>query len=125
MKLEQTYSDIAVYGKKYHFYHNKDSGTIVCTVLYKGQIVRGTAKCSPEDDFNIGVGKQLAYLRCRKKLIKKKLKRARKAYNKAFEDDIKAKNNLYKAYEFVTDSEIQFNNVNKELAELEAALNIV
>ena len=53
MKLTKTYSDVAEYGEKYHFYHNVETGVVVCTRLYKSQIIRGTAKCDPKDDFDI------------------------------------------------------------------------
>jgi hypothetical protein len=94
MKLEKNYADITAYGEKYHFYHNAETGTIVCTTLYKGQMVRGIAKCSPEDDFDIEIGKKLAYLRCKQKFFKKKVKRACQAYKDAVVANARTNNNL-------------------------------
>ena len=124
MKLEQTYSDIAAYGEKYHFYHNEENGTIVCTTLYKGQMVRGVAKCSPEDNFDINLGKKLAYLRCKEKFSRKKLARARKAYAEAVEIEARADNNLWKAAEFVDDSNYQLELTRNELSRFEHELGI-
>lgn len=123
MKLEQTYSDINAYGEKYHFYYHEENKTIVCTTLYKEQMVRGIAKCYPEDEFNLEVGKKLAYLRCKKKFARKKLKRALRAEHDAFIAEARAKYNLDSACEFVSDSETQLADAINELAEFEAKLN--
>lgn len=125
MELTKTYSDIAEYGEKYHFYSNAANGTVVCMTLYKGKIVRGTAKCSPEDDFDIAIGKRLAYLRCRQKFFKKKFKQARNVYGEAVIENARAINNLYKARDFMNDAETQYTNANNELTELEAGLSII
>lgn len=124
MKLTQTNSDISNYGEKYHFYHNADTGTIVCTTLYKGQMVRGIAKCSPEDNFDIEVGKKLAYLRCKQKFAQKKLKRAHNAYLDAITVESRAKHNLSKAAEFVDDSHCQLELISDELINFEYDLGI-
>lgn len=123
MKLTKNYSDIANYGEKYNFYHNESNNTVVCTTTYKGQIIRGVAKCNPDDEFTIDIGKKLAYLRCKKKFAHKKLKRAQKAERDAFLDEIKAKQRFYKASEFYTDSSIQFDEANAELIMFEKILN--
>ena len=123
MKLEQTNSDINVYGKKYHFYYNEENRTVVCTTTYKGQMVRGVAKCDPEDDFHIELGKTLAYLRCKTKFARKKLRHALKAEREAFVVANRAQYNLDKACEFVSDSEMQLECVENELKEFEAKLN--
>jgi hypothetical protein len=124
MKLEKTYADIAAYGEKYHFYHNADNGTIVCTTMYKGQMVRGIAKCSPEDNFDIETGKKLAYLRCKEKFSRKKLRRARSAYEESVIVEARAKNNLNKAVDFVNDSNYQLELATNELINFENELGI-
>ena len=123
MELTKTYSDIAQYGEKYHFYHTADNRTVVCTTLYKGQIVRGVAKCNIEDHFDIEFGKQLAYLRCKQKFMNKKLKRAKKSKDEAIIVAAKANNNLWKANEFVNDVEMQLADISKELNEFELKLD--
>ncbi len=124
MKLTQTNSDIANYGEKYHFYYNVETGTIVCTTIYKGQMVRGIAKCSPEDSFELETGKKLAYLRCKAKFARKKLQRARKAYAEAVIVEARAKNNLSKAVDFVNDSDYQLELATNELMNFEYELGI-
>lgn len=123
MKLGSTYEDYLEYGDRYKFYYNKDEETIICTTLYKCQVVRGIAKCNPEDEFNLELGKKLAYLRCRKKFLRKKLKRALQVERDAIIAEARAKCNLANACDFVSDSEIQFNNTINELAKFEAELN--
>ena len=123
MKLEKTKSDIAEYGEKYHFYHNPDSGSVVCTTMYKGQMVRGIAKCDPEDEFNIDFGKKLAYLRCKAKFARKKFKHALRVERDAFVAANRAKYNLDKACEFVSDSELQLVNAMVELNDFETKIN--
>lgn len=123
MKLNTSYADLQEYGDKYHFYYNDSNNTVVCTTLYKGQMVRGIAKCSPEDNFSLGAGKKLAYLRCKEKFLRKKLKRAFNAKQDAVIAEARANNNLRKAYEFVADSQMQLEAVEAELAAVEACLN--
>lgn len=123
MELTKTYSDIAEYGEKYHFYHNTENGTVVCTRLYKGHIIRGAAKCCPEDNFNLETGKKLAYLRCKEKFMYKKVKRAQCACVEASNAMLEAKDNLVMAREFLEDSENQLESAHKELIKLVLELN--
>lgn len=125
MELTKTYSDIAEYGEKYHFYHNTENGTVVCTRLYKGQIIRGVAKCDPQDSFDIVAGKRLAYLRCKKKFTQKKLKHANKIKDEAIISVAKANDTLHKAYEFVGDVEMQIIDIDQELNKLEEKLDMI
>ena len=122
MKLGSTYEDYIEYGDRCKFYYNKDEQTIICMTLYKGKPVRGIAKCNPEDEFDLELGKKLAYLRCRKKFLCKKLKRALKAEHDAIIAEARAKYNLDSAREFVSDSEMQLDNIIKELDTLENKL---
>ena len=123
MKLEQTYSDINAYGDKYHLYYHEENQTIVCTTLYKGQMVRGVAKCNPDDEFDAELGKKLAYLRCKKKFARKKLKHALRVERDAIIFEARAKYNLDKACDFASDSEDQLLNAINELNEFEKKLN--
>lgn len=123
MKLEQTNSDINVYGKKYHFYYNEENRTVVCTTTYKGQMVRGIAKCSEDDSFNLDTGKKLAYLRCKKKYMRKKLRRAQKVYTETQREVERVQRNLSKAGKFLDDSEDQLDVAVAELNEFAAQLN--
>lgn len=119
MKITRTKEDLLNYSDKYHFYHNEDNGTIVCTTMYKGKMVRGIAKCSPDDKFDIETGKRLAYLRCRLRYMKKKSKRARVAYTEAFLAEAKARNHLLKMVEFVHDADHHIELAAQELTAFE------
>jgi hypothetical protein len=124
MKLGTTYEDLMEYEWKYQFHYNSENKMIICTTTYKGQTIRGVAKCGPDDEFNMAIGKKLAYLRCRQKFAKKKLKRALKAHEDAVKVEAKAKNNLYKATEFVNDSDCQLETATDELTNFERELGI-
>ena len=120
MELAQTNTE---YSDKYIFHYNSNSNTIVCTTVYKGQTIRGIAKCSPEDSFDMEAGKRLAYLRCRKKFAKKKCKRASKAYRDAVEAQTKAEQHYLNALVFWSDAMMQLETINDELVEFENLLN--
>lgn len=123
MKLTKTNADTTTYGDKYNFYHNTETNIIVCTTLYKGQMVRGIAKCSEDDSFNLDTGKKLAYLRCKKKYMRKKLRRAQKVYTETQREVERVQRNLSKAGKFLDDSEDQLDVAVAELNEFAAQLN--
>ena len=55
---------------KRHYASYTDGKTKVIVVTkFHNKKIRGIAKCSPEDTFDFEKGKQLAELRCRKKLV--------------------------------------------------------
>ena len=122
MELTKTYSDIAEYGEKYHFYHNVETGVVVCTRLYKGQIVRGTAKCDPNDYFDIETGKKLAYLRCKRKMLSKKLKRAKQVRAETIREYARVQNAYRAAGEFIDEVVMQLDILDNELAQFEDTL---
>lgn len=54
--------------------YQTDNKTIVVAIsTYAGKTVRGIAKCDPEDAFDLEKGKELAALRCAKKIEKMRL----------------------------------------------------
>lgn len=122
MKLEQTNFDIDGYGEKYHFYCD-NGGTIVCATTYKKQMIRGVAKCNPDDEFSVDIGKKLAYLRCRHKFAKKKAMRARRAYKEAAIAKAAMDNKFGKATDFVNDSDYQLLVAADALLRFEQELN--
>lgn len=78
---------------RYKFYNFKDKNTgspvVMCVSSYAGKPVKGRAKCSPNDGFDIEKGKDLAQARCDLAIAKKREKRAftkaTEAYQKAIE----------------------------------------
>lgn len=60
---------------RYRFYGTGNK--IICISTFAKKDVKGVAKCSPNDDFDFGVGRKLAKLRCDKKVAKKRLAKAK------------------------------------------------
>lgn len=114
-----------IYSDKYNFYFNTATGLVVCTTFYKGKLLKGIAKCCPEDTFDIEAGKKLAYLRCRLKFLKNKLRRADEAYVQAVLAKAKAEDNYEKALEFAADVDYQYNQSIIELNRFEHELGLV
>ena len=62
---------------KYRYYTN-GKNVVVAVASYAGRTVRGVAKCSDQDEFNLETGKKLAAARCAMKIAKKRVKYARR-----------------------------------------------
>lgn len=56
---------------------------VIALSTYAGKVVRGIAKCSPQDKFDEEYGKALAAARCNLKVAEKRFKRADKMYVEA------------------------------------------
>lgn len=68
---------------KYDFYFSKDKQKVIAVSRYAGRPVKGIAKCSPEDTYDVWSGKVLAAARCNQKVAEKRLKRAEKKLREA------------------------------------------
>ena len=66
---------------KYVFYTTKNK--VIAVSTYAGKIVKGIAKCNPNDTFDLEKGKELAAARCNNKVAKKRCKHAIKQLNEA------------------------------------------
>lgn len=62
---------------RYEYYVNNKKQEVYCVTKYENETVKGVAKCSPEDKFDLEKGKRLAKARCVKKFYNKKLNHAR------------------------------------------------
>lgn len=69
---------------RYHFYTN-NKNIVVCTSTYAGRIVKGTAKCSPEDEFNYEYGCALAKAKCDVKVAQRREANARRRLKRAMQ----------------------------------------
>lgn len=65
---------------KYKYFTNGEN-MVVAVSSYKGRTIRGVAKCSEEDEFDLETGKKLAAARCALKIAEKRVK-----YTKAQKD---------------------------------------
>lgn len=107
---------------KYHFYYDKTNRSVICTTIYKGQLIRAVAKCDPEDSFDKSTGEKLAYLRCRQKFLRKKANHAAGVYAKAYAAGVRAEERLSQTSNFVKDVTYELAEVNNALATLEDSL---
>lgn len=56
---------------------------VICLSTYAKKVVKGIAKCSPNDKFDIEIGRKLAQLRCDEKVSDKRAIRALEKYMEA------------------------------------------
>ena len=61
---------------KYKYVINEEKRTIVALSTFAGRVVRGVARCSPNDPWDVEAGKKLAEARCSAKIAHKRLERA-------------------------------------------------
>lgn len=87
---------------KYTFYHIDNK--IIALSTYAGKTVKGIAKCSPEDEFNVETGKSLAAARCNAKVAVKRVKNAQKEWSKAVQEHFKAERRMRKMAQYYTDA---------------------
>lgn len=66
---------------KYRFYFGENK--VIAVSTYEGKTVRGVAKCDPQDNFDIELGKQLAAARCNQRIAQKRKMRADRELKKA------------------------------------------
>lgn len=58
---------------KYRYYTNGEN-VVVAVASYAGRTIRGVAKCSEQDEFNLETGKKLAAARCAMKIARARVK---------------------------------------------------
>ena len=58
---------------KYRYYTN-GKNVVVAVASYAGRTIRGVAKCSEQDEFNLETGKELAAARCAVKIARERVK---------------------------------------------------
>ena len=68
--------------KTYRFYLSENN-TVVAVSTYAGKVVRGVAKCAPNDTFSLEDGKALAAARCNLKISEKRRNRASRKLDEA------------------------------------------
>ena len=60
----------------YKYVVDEEKKVVVALSTFAGQTVRGVARCSEKDTFDIETGKKLAAARCSLKIAEKRMKRA-------------------------------------------------
>lgn len=74
--------------EKYRYYQGGNK--VIAVSSFAGRTVRGVAKCSPNDDFDLEKGKKLAALRCNEKVARRRYVRACEKEEEALRDYIQA-----------------------------------
>lgn len=95
---------------------------VIVLSKYAGKDVRGVAKCSPNDEFDIQTGRELATLRCDEKVAYKRYQRAVKKVAEAREEMRLASKWLEDMEDYLTRSMVEYNHVADKLREFEADL---
>jgi hypothetical protein len=87
---------------RYTYYTNGQKVFAVST--FAGKPVRGTATCSPDDEFSLEKGKEIAAVRCALKIANKRLKRASKKYHEADNAVLEAQQHYENMARYFTDA---------------------
>lgn len=106
---------------RYNTYTNGVDKVIV-TSTYAGKTVRGIAKCSSEDNFDLEIGKQLAKARCDEKVAYKRMRSAQRRleHTRQVVSDILAY--LHKIEEYESDAHMAWVYARDERQNLEETL---
>ena len=89
---------------RYNYVVVPEKKKVVAYSTYAGQSVRGVAKCAPDDEFDVEFGKKLAAARCNVKVARKRLKRALERRDVAWDEYLKAEDQLMKEEDYVDDA---------------------
>jgi hypothetical protein len=106
----------------YQYYVDEKNNEVIAVTRYAGRNVRGTAKCAPEDEFNLEVGKDIAEKRCELKKAKIKCQNASEKYLIALENFEKAKKRFFDMRQYYMDAVDQYDEAYDIL---EKALNVI
>ena len=80
---------------RYKFHHSDNK--VIALGSFAGKVVRGIAKCDPEDTFSLEDGKELAKARCEAKIARKR--------------ELYACNKLQEAYDLLTKAEEHYEDM--------------
>lgn len=100
--------------KFFNFKSKNGSNTVVAVTTYAGKVVKGYAKCSPEDTFDLETGKKLAKARCYERVALKRKKRASQKLVEASEQLMRAQKHYEKMNKYFICS-IKSHDESKEL----------
>lgn len=95
---------------------------IIVVSRYAGKVVRGVAKCSPGDTYNVEKGEKLARLRCDEKISEKRVARSQEAYADAVANLAKAQKRVEAMKQYMDDAAAEYDEVQKELAKVTASM---
>ena len=93
---------------------------VICISTYAKKIVKGVAKCSPNDKFDIEIGKKLSQLRCDEKVAEKRMKRAFNKYEEALQHLADAKLYLFSMEDYYNSAVEKYNDACDKLDKFSA-----
>lgn len=102
---------------KFEYVVNEEKRYVIAMAKSDGKTIKGVAKCSPNDTFDVEVGKKLAEARCKYKVMKRQALEAADLvdfYRGVVED---GKVSLRKAEQFSWDMYLKVDEAEKELRE--------
>lgn len=106
--------------KKYKYYESPN--IVVAVRNFGNKKIKGVAKCSPNDQFDIEIGKALASLRCEKKMAKEKLKEATFEFEVTEKMLLKLLRQFNKSKTYMTKCKDNYNEIVNSLEEFENKL---
>ena len=71
---------------------------------FAGKIVKGSAKCDPQDEFDRNYGERLALARCNTKVSKRRVAQAKAKLQEAHREAEKANKRVIKMEEYLADA---------------------
>lgn len=95
---------------------------VICISTYAKKVVKGIAKCAPNDKFDIEIGKKLAQLRCDEKIAKKREYRALDKLLEAEDILMNAKVYYNDMLKYYLDSEDKYSKALADLDEFENSI---
>ena len=95
---------------------------IVVVSRYAGKVVRGVAKCSPGDTYDVKKGEKLARLRCDEKIAEKRVARSQAAYVEAVANLMAAQKRVNDMKQYMDDAAAEYDTVQEELANFAASM---
>lgn len=102
----------------YKYYFDDDKKRVYCISTYAGKIVKGVAKCAPQDRYVVGTGAKIAKARCDAKVSEKRVKNANNKYYEAQKEYLRVKCRLEKMAIYVNDAIHELEHNRRELQEL-------
>ena len=104
----------------YRYYLDMESKAISAVSTFAGEPVIGVARCKPDEEFSIDLGKALAAAKCNKKIAIKREKYAKKRFKEATQKLHEAYLHYLKMMNYVKDAHDRNSSASERL---ESVLN--
>lgn len=102
----------------YNIYVDGKNRAVIAVCRYAGRNVRGVAKCSPDDEFNLDYGTRLAIARCEEKVARIKIRNASTKYLAAAKAADEAEKRFSEMKQYYMDSVDQLDNAIEEVKKI-------